>query len=97
VGLILRLLFSALIGFVSHVFWKPTRVFEERHGARWANKLRHAIGVLTMAVPQAMITNELKMPHGKTRSIVATLLAGLSYGGGNFLAHILSTWIKEGK
>ncbi|RUM43295.1 MAG: hypothetical protein DSY80_05830 [Desulfocapsa sp.] len=88
-GLILRLLFSALVGFAAHIFWKPSRAFGDLHGRRWGAKVRHAIGVLTMAIPQAMICDRLDMPHGKIRAFIASLLAGLSYGGGNMLAHFM--------
>ena len=93
--LITRLVFSAIVGFISHIFWYPSRRFEQNHGARWASKLRHAIGIITIAVPQAAVCDALEMPRGKTRNIVATLLTGLAYGGGNFIAHLLDSNKKK--
>ena len=90
-GLVTRLILSAFIGFASHIFWQPTQKIDERDGRRWGEKMRQAIGILTIALPQAMIYENLDMPAKKSRSIVATLLAGLSYGGGNLLAHFFDS------
>jgi len=86
-GLMLSLVFSALVGFVSHVFWKPSRVFGDKHGRRWGEKIRHATGIITIAIPIAFVREVVDMDSEKTRTVASVLLTGLAYGGGNMLAH----------
>jgi len=86
-GLVIRLILSAIIGFLSHAFWQPTRSFGNQHGRRWGAKIRHAIGIITIAVPLAFVREKLDMSGEKNRTISALLLTALCYGGGNLLAH----------
>ena len=88
-GLILRFVFAALIGFASHIFWRPSRNFGAKHGQRWGAKIRHAIGILTLAVPLAYVREALLIEGEKNRTIAAMLLTGLCYGGGDLLGHFL--------
>lgn len=88
-GLVIRLVFSAIVGFVSHVFWQPSREFEHAYGARLGNKLRDAVGILTFLPSMILVSDGLEMRRGRTSMLISGLLTALSYGGGNFLAHLM--------